>query len=378
MRRARVIVGGGVAGAAAACLLARAGRSVTLIERESVARHKVCGEFLSGAAQNYLQMLGLDLMALGAVPIDHVRLAAGSRMVSAELPFRGLSLPRDTLDEALLRRAMALGAEVIRGRCVREVAAGHPLRILTSDAGLVVADTLFLASGKHDLRGAERAASHAGHDLVGLKTYLRLASAQTQALSGHIELAMFDGGYAGLQLVGEGRANLSLLVSRGRFAKSGKDWPRLIGELCAENALLHCRLRGAEPELERPLAIFRLPFGFRHRDAAGNDNIYRLGDQMACTPSFSGDGMSIALHTATQAVEAYLAGDTAKQYHRRMRGALAGQFACGRILSGMIRVPFGRHLLMTAAGMSPLLLPGLARLTRLQPPKAPIRSEIVQ
>ncbi len=43
--------------------------------------------------------------------------------------------------------------------------------------------------------------------------------------------------------------------------------------------------------------------------------LYRLGDQMAVTPSFSGDGMSIALHTAFAAVETHLAGEDALAYH---------------------------------------------------------------
>ena len=43
-----LILGGGVAGCAAAIALARKGQSVTLIEREPTPRHKVCGEFLSG------------------------------------------------------------------------------------------------------------------------------------------------------------------------------------------------------------------------------------------------------------------------------------------------------------------------------------------
>ena len=43
-----LIAGGGPAGAAAAILLARAGRRVLLAERETAPREKVCGEFLGG------------------------------------------------------------------------------------------------------------------------------------------------------------------------------------------------------------------------------------------------------------------------------------------------------------------------------------------
>ena len=74
-----LVLGGGVAGCAAAIALARKGRSVTLIEREPTPRHKVCGEFLSGEALEDLHALGIDVASLGAVPINYVRLAAARR-----------------------------------------------------------------------------------------------------------------------------------------------------------------------------------------------------------------------------------------------------------------------------------------------------------
>jgi 2-polyprenyl-6-methoxyphenol hydroxylase-like FAD-dependent oxidoreductase len=82
-----LVVGGGVAGCAAAIALARKDRGVTLIEREPAPRHKVCGEFLSGEALEDLHALGIDVASLGAAPIDRVRLAAARRAAEAPLPF---------------------------------------------------------------------------------------------------------------------------------------------------------------------------------------------------------------------------------------------------------------------------------------------------
>ena len=72
-----MIVGGGLAGASAACILADAGRPTLLIERDPEPRHKVCGEFLSIEAQTYLADLSLDLDRLGASRISRIRLAHG-------------------------------------------------------------------------------------------------------------------------------------------------------------------------------------------------------------------------------------------------------------------------------------------------------------
>ena len=79
MRRDVVIVGGGPAGAAAAIRLAEAGRNVVVLERTAGAHHKVCGEFVSVEALGALARLGLDPAALGAVPIDRLRIVAGER-----------------------------------------------------------------------------------------------------------------------------------------------------------------------------------------------------------------------------------------------------------------------------------------------------------
>ena len=79
-----VIAGGGVAGAAVACLL---GRDALLVEREAAAHDKICGEFLSWEAQAYLRRLGLDLHGLGASPIHSIRLVHGRQVAAARLPF---------------------------------------------------------------------------------------------------------------------------------------------------------------------------------------------------------------------------------------------------------------------------------------------------
>jgi flavin-dependent dehydrogenase len=363
MRKPLVIIGGGVAGAAAGVLLAQAGRHVMLLERERTPKAKVCGEFLSCAAHDHLLALGLDPAALGALPITRLRLAVGARHIAATLPFTGWSLPRDILDEALLQRAAALGADIRRGMTVRSLADNPRPHLIVEGLGEIEANAVFLATGKHDLRSIGRSTT-AAQDLIGFKSYFDLSGDAAQAVAGHIELAMFDGGYAGLQLAGANRANLSLLVTQRRFAAAGQDWFRLLDDICAENALLASRLSGAVPETDRPLAIFRLPFGFRHRPN-GSAHIFRLGDQVACMPSFAGDGMSIALHSAALATQAYLSDSHADAYHRRMRRDLAGQFAWGRFLSRVIGTRTGRRLLIGAAAALPAMMPALARRTRL-------------
>ena len=291
-----VIAGGGPAGASAACRLAQAGRRVTLLERETGPAHKVCGEFISGEALADLTELGVDVSTLGAAPIGAMRLVHRGRVAESRLPFSAAGLSRWALDEALLGRAAAYGAEVNRGVRVRQAA--RPGRVETS-AGTLDAPILLLATGKHDLRGLPRRLHSPPEDLIGFKLHLHLRPAQMALLAGHVEVVLFRGGYAGLQMVEHGVANLCLLVDRGRYES---DWPTLLAALEREESHLARRLEGARQAWDRPLTIFRVPYGFLHA-AADEPGLFRLGDQAAVIPSFCGDGMAIALHSAKLAAQ---------------------------------------------------------------------------
>ena len=261
-----VIVGGGLAGGYAAALLARSGARPIVLERTTGPSDKVCGEFLSAEAQGYLRAAGLALDELGAPVIDRVRVANGKRVAEARLPFTALGLSRRRLDEALLRHAETLGAEVRRGVSVKRLDADG---LETSD-GALAADRIILASGKHDVRGAGRESDNADWGMVGFKSYFTLDPAQRRELTGAVEIVMFDGGYAGLQLVEDGRANLCLLVREAHFASVGRTWPDLYARLMEEPHLAR-RFGGAQASEPRPLAVARLPFGFlrRHSGRAG-------------------------------------------------------------------------------------------------------------
>jgi 2-polyprenyl-6-methoxyphenol hydroxylase-like FAD-dependent oxidoreductase len=192
-----LVVGAGPAGSHVAIQLARAGRDVVLVEREKQPVDKVCGEFLSHEAVHYLAACGVDLDALGAVPITAVRFIERSVQAEIALPFEARSLSRRLLDEAMLARATEEGVQVLRGRRVNALGpttSGFTARL--ADATHLESQAAFLATGKHDLRGHARTGG-LQNDLVAFKMHYVLAKAQTCAIERHVELVLFDGGYAG-------------------------------------------------------------------------------------------------------------------------------------------------------------------------------------
>src|SRR3546814_1825783 len=91
-----------------------------------------------------------------------------------------------------------------------------------------------------------------------------LSPRQRERLAGAVELYLFDGGYAGLQLVENGRANFCLVIGDSAWRARGGAWDDLVRSLTDDMPLLRERLEGAEPLLTRPLAVARIPYGFLH------------------------------------------------------------------------------------------------------------------
>ncbi len=356
-----VIAGGGPAGASAAILLARGGVNVHLIERTRGAHHKVCGEFLSTEAISLLGSLGLDLAALGAAPIHRLGIAQGHKALEITLPFPALSLSRDILDEALLVIAAKAGATVQRGASVaaaRHTPQGWQVRL--DDRGEIVAPEFFVATGKHDLRGHPRP-DGSQNDLIGFKLHLTASLAILADMDGRVDLVGLPQGYAGLQLVGSGCLNLCLLVRRSEFARYGT-WDRYASHLVAAVPRLAAVLADASPLWRQPLAVGQIPYGFVRADTGG---AWWLGDQAAVIPSFSGDGISIALWSGMQAARTYLGSGAASAFQSDLASDVSAQVRRATVLSSFMVKPWFQQGACGIVGLMPALGGAIARRTRL-------------
>ncbi|UWZ84021.1 NAD(P)/FAD-dependent oxidoreductase [Occallatibacter riparius] len=356
-----LVIGGGLAGSMAALRLAEAGREVLLLERERGPRHKVCGEFLSAEAIGYLRAAGVDPLRYGAQQVNGLRFSAGARVVETPLPFAAMALSRAVIDEQLLRCAESSGCAVAGGVAVeRLVRASDAWHAHTEDGRTVQADNVFLASGKHDLRGWARP-SGVQNDLIGFKMHWRLAPGQSHELARHIELHQFAGGYGGLVAVEDGVANLSVVARRSLFRELG-GWPALLAHMRKHNTLLDARLADSEPAWERPMAISSIPYGFLAHSA---DELWRVGDQVAVIPSFTGDGMAIAMHSACMAAEMMLAGRGVGEYQQRLGAQLRGGMRIATALSKLMASGIAGLVAPFAMAVLPYLLEPIARATRI-------------
>ena len=353
-----LIVGGGPAGAATAILLARAGARPRLIERSDREHDVVCGGFLGWDALARLDRLGLDAAALGARPIARLRLVAGSRSVETRLPHRAAGLSRRRLDATLLDLAAAAGARIDRGIGARAFEDG---RLRLDDGTELQADSLFLATGKHELRGLARPVDRSSSSpAAGLRTLLPPSLALERALAGYIELHLFDSGYAGL-LVEEDGINLCLSVSRDRLAAAGSPSALLAG-LAGEAPRLAERIGAVTPRWE---AVAGVPYGWRARDTA--PGLFRGGDQAAVIASLAGDGIAIALASGEAAARSCLSGGpaAAPRFQSDFAGRARRPILVGEVLRHAAESRLTRTGLLAAARIAPGLARLASRLTRI-------------
>jgi menaquinone-9 beta-reductase len=366
-----LVIGGGPAGAAAAARLAGGGLRVTLYERRREPDRQVCGEFVSGAASAELAALGVELIRLGARHITRARVCGQRPDITTPLPFTAYGLSRARLDRSLLELAARRGATLRVGVAVRGIERSDGAWTATlSDGGEVQAGAVVFATGKHDLRGHARAWS-SSPPMVGFKMHYRLGPEQTASLDETVELFLYEHGYAGLQLIEGGVANLCLVLSADCVRGGAHGWQNALSYLGEAAPALLERLRHGRPLWDRPVSVARIPYGWIYPVERVEPGLYPIGDQAAVIPSLAGEGIAIALRSGRRAADAVLAGQAACSYVRTIGDDVRPAMRSAKLIDTMLRRRPLRRLGLGIAAL-PGVLPFLARLTRLAEPEAAI------
>ncbi|HLL93546.1 MAG TPA: FAD-dependent oxidoreductase, partial [Spirosoma sp.] len=178
-----IIVGGGLAGLVSALELARAGRTVTLVERKTYPFHKVCGEYVSNEVRQYVESLGVNLRNLGAADIRRFQVSSPSgRLLESALDLGGFGISRYVLDHELYQLGQAASVAFRLGKSVDEILfADNRFTVTLSDGTLLTSRLVLGTFGKrskldkslnrsftHQPTGANRSA------YVGVKYHVRV------------------------------------------------------------------------------------------------------------------------------------------------------------------------------------------------------------
>lgn len=230
-----IVLGAGPAGSCAAILLAQAGWSVALVEKQAFPRRKVCGECIAAGNLALLEALGVGaaFAAEAGPPLSRVALWEGQRAIEADLPPLpppappwGRAFARERLDTLLVERARALGATMLQPWLAGAVT-GKPgaftcqVRCVESGAGAsLVAPVLIDARGSWGLAAGPKRARR-GADLLAFKANFR----DTSLEPGLLPVLALEGGYGGMVVAGQGVATLACCIRRDRLEACRKAAP---------------------------------------------------------------------------------------------------------------------------------------------------------
>lgn len=386
-----LIVGAGPAGSTAAYYLAQAGIEVTVLEKTSFPREKVCGDGLTPRAVREIQKLGLPHDETdGWRRNKGLRLLAGGRSIElpwpevSDFPQYGLIRTRLGFDEELARHAQAAGAVVLERHSVTETLRAEDGRVIGARAALLdesgrktgesrdfTADVVLAADG-NSTRTAVSLGIHKRDDRplgVAVRTYFTSPRTDDDWMEGWLELPGRDGkllpGYGWVFGVGDGTSNvgLGILNSSKEFGKL--DYKQVLREWTAgmpaewgftpENQV--GEIRGAA-----------LPMGF-NRTPHYSPGLLLLGDAGGMVSPFNGEGISYAMESARFAAEFIISADSANDadthlavYADYVRGQWGSHFTLGRAFAALIGKPAIMKLALRTGMPIPVLMRFVVRL----------------
>ena len=325
-----VIIGGGLAGLAAAIHLARSGRAVVVHEAGSYPRHRVCGEFLSPDAEPSLRTLGLGALCdtLGATVVTMMRatVSANGRTVADRTrvlpqPARGVS--RYDLDRALADAARSLGVDV------RE-------RSRIADAEAIHANRVLVTTGRQRAPIARAAGDNvdpARNEWIGVKAHARGIH-----LNGRVDLHFVRGAYVGLvEVVSGGETVVNVCALLRRTALGVDDAADPFEYLAAAAPTFAAQWRGAQVIDESRCTT--AGFDFAIRGPARGEFLF-AGDAAAVVAPFTGDGQAMALASGIDAASAILSGaDAPRAVERRFAATQRSRLVLARTLQRVLLNP---------------------------------------
>ena len=307
------MVGGGLAGLAAALDLAGRGHRVAVVERKQYPFHKVCGEYVSNEVLPYLRRLGADPAVLAPAAIGQFLLSSpGGRTLTARLDLGGFGVSRYVLDHFLYRLAVARGVTFYLKNTVTDVAfdpAANQHHVTLADGRVLTARVVLGTYGKRANldRQLQRSFFTQRSPYLGVKYHLCLPGFPRDVIALH----NFADGYAGISAIEDDKLCFCYLTTRQNLKRHGTI-PAMEAAVLSQNPRLREILSSAEVLYPQPEVINEISFAPKQ---PVEQHVLMCGDAAGLITPLCGNGMAMALHGAALAAAAahdFLGGATTR------------------------------------------------------------------
>lgn len=309
------IAGAGPAGSAAAIQALRHGAAVQIVEKSLAPRHKVCGEFLAAETCRVLEQLGAwdELQSFHPARIVRCSLHFGPRVKEWKLSEPAFGLSRLRLDQLLLDRAAALGANVVRGERVQD------LRSAT-----------IIATGR-------QGTASRGTRLFAFKSHFEGPASDA------VELYFDRESYIGVSPVEGGVTNICGIVPEATLRRYGFRFDDVVFN--------HAGMAERFRALSRRMPWLATgPLMFSNGGLTNSAQVYETGDSIAFVDPFTGSGILNALLTGRLAGSAAARGLAPYAYREACRAMLSRPFTISALLRALVRRGYAERLVPFVPG----------------------------
>lgn len=364
-----LIIGGGLTGLTAAIHLSSVGINVTVVEKNSYPKHKVCGEYISNEVLPYLKSLNINISNLHPAPISKLTFStATGKSITASLPLGGFGISRYALDAYLYNKAVANGTAVIH-ESVETIAFDNDAFTITTSSGKTLEATVVLgAFGKRSTidQKMQRSFIQQKSPWLAVKAHYRGSFPND-----FVGLHNFKGGYCGISKVENDVVNICYLADYETF-KNYKNIEEYQEKVVSANPNLKEVFSNMTLLFDKPLTISQISF---EKKEAVENHMLMIGDTAGLIHPLCGNGMAMAIHSAKIAAEL-----VAEYYNKQLtRKQLEENYTIewnynfkkrlktGRMLSALLQKPKLCNVVLRIFTAFPFLLPILINKTHGKP-----------
>jgi len=305
-----VVIGGGPAGASAALFLEKKGYRVALLDQALFPRDKVCGEFISPAADDIFSDLGIleSIEALNPMRLCGVVLSANENSyLQVDYPntvdgrtMTSLSVERSILDDLMINQVRNSNIQLMEGFKVTDLlfdegnvcgVKGHDeIKKKFSIKAKIVID----GGGRNSisLRRLNLRKSSTGEGKIALAAHWE----GVKELRSYCYMHISHPGYTGIAPVGHNRANVVLVVDRSHLI--GVSVEQFFMKTVLGNRLRKRILGGGTP-VEKIRTVDSLAYSVKKTNCGG---LLLVGDATGFIDPFTGEGIYLSLRSSQLAV----------------------------------------------------------------------------